>query len=77
MNTPVVRPSGAASPPTKAGKRRQAVTEPPPGAATVAARLAGLTGAAMPFLSKHVDLTPADGGPEVIGGAVAPPPGRP
>ena len=52
-------------------------TDRPPSAKTVAARLAGLTAAAMPWLSKDVDLTPLDGGPEAIGPAVyKPPPGK-
>jgi hypothetical protein len=44
-----------------------------PGAKTVAVRLAGLTATAMPWLSKDADLTPPDGGPEVIGLAAYPP----
>lgn len=74
MSTQPLRHSAAAGSAPKAEVARS----DPPGAKTVAARLAGLTAAAMPWLSKDVDLTPPDGGAEVIGPAeYAPPQGKP
>ncbi len=46
----------------------------PPSMETVKARLSRLTHASMPWLSKDADLTPPDGGPEVVGPSVYPGP---
>ncbi len=56
------------APKAKPKKRAHALALP--SMQTVAARLASLTPASMPWLRKDVDLTPPDGGPEVFGAAV-------
>jgi hypothetical protein len=60
---PTARPAPKKTGPTKVSVR----TVELPGMTTVADRLAALSAADMPWLRKHVDLTPPDGGPEVCG----------
>lgn len=74
MSTQPLRNSVAAKSARAAAVTPCAPRVPPPAAKVVAARLAGVTTADMPWLSKDVDLTPPDGGPESVGPAVYTPP---
>jgi hypothetical protein len=76
MSTQPLRHSSPTGSATKAEAEAREPTAHPPSAKTVAARLARLTADAMPWLSKDVDLTPPDGGPEAVGPASYPTPAK-
>lgn len=74
MSTQPLRHASATESARKAEAAPRDTVARPPSAETVAARLAGLTAADMPWLSKDTDLTPPDGGPEIVGPATYVPP---
>jgi hypothetical protein len=67
MNTRVFRAMLLTSFSVKRAASPHPHAEPLPDLAVVSARLATVTAASMPWLSKAADFAPADGGPEVVG----------